>query len=106
MNLSDNAQHVLSDLAMAKGDAYLLGKRDGETPFSLVDKAARACSGIAAGSGQVVGRTVVHELMTARLVQDDACALEQMTVAFRISEKGRRQSSNWDSQHLQNGFAN
>jgi hypothetical protein len=94
MDLSDKARHILSDLAMAKGNAYLFGKRDGETPFSIVDKAARTRNQVAIGSPQVVGRNVVLELTNARLVQDDACATETFTVALRISEKGRRHCAN------------
>jgi hypothetical protein len=93
MELSDSAKDVLNELAMAKGDAYLLGKPDGELPFSLVNKAATGKNRIAMGSGQLVGRSVVLELANARLVQDDAWSGETFRAAFRISEKGRRQSS-------------
>ena len=85
MELSDQARQVLSYLAMAKGDAYLVGKPDEETPLSLVDTAGFAAS---ADSMPLIDRKTLEQLVLAGYLEDYTGA-EESFIAFRISDKGR-----------------
>jgi hypothetical protein len=86
MNLSDKAVTVLGHLALAP-DAYLFGKRENDTPLSLIDKAALTRRG--ADSLPLVERQVIRELLDAGYIEDITGAPESLNIGFRISDKGR-----------------
>jgi hypothetical protein len=91
MELSTEASRVLNCLAMTDGDAYLFGRRFDDSPLSLVDSAALAQNRMRVDSMPLVERDVAEELVLAGYLEDEALRGESINVAFRITEKGRRE---------------
>jgi hypothetical protein len=88
VELGDHARRVLEHLATAKG-SYLLGKRHGETPLTLIDNAANAEHRVVADSLRLIDRIIVEQLDAAGYLEDNTGSKETTSISFRISEQGR-----------------
>lgn len=88
MELTDKSRRFLSHLGLASGDAYLIGKRAGNTPFTLVD-AALTENPTRVDSMQLVDRHDVEQLILAGYLEERTGAAESVNVVFRLSDKGR-----------------
>ena len=87
---SDIGRRVLSHLLLAP-DAYLFGTRDGDTPFALVDAAAKRSN--EPEWLNPLPRAVVMELLAAGLIRDDTDTNESVNLRFRISVRGRARAA-------------
>lgn len=86
MGTGDVVDKSFSRLLLAD-DPRLFGTRKGDTPFALLDVAAKRCN--QPEWVTLVPRIIVNELLAGGLICDDATGDESVRQCFRLSDYGR-----------------